>query len=438
MNATVLKRLLIAAISMIILTGCGLLSGVTYAVPRLFAQQPTLQVAQPAQPEVVAQAPADNPPAQPPAASNTVVQTTPLEQTYIQLYEKVNPSVVNIRVVEGVSTSSNNNQAPDLPFPQIPGLPNLPNGQGQPAIPAQAEGSGFIYDQNGYIVTNNHVVDGATKIVVTFYDGSEAAARLIGVDPSSDLAVIKVDVDPSMIVPVPLGSSDQVKVGQMVIAIGNPFGNNNSMTTGIVSGLGRMLSTNSSSPSGGQYSIPDMIQTDTAINPGNSGGPLLNLSGEVIGVNTAIATNVGTNSGVGYSIPADIIRQVVEQIIANGSVEHPWLGISGRTLNADLAKAMNLDPSTRGVLIAEVLPNGPSAQAGLQPSTQETTIDGIQTTVGGDVITAIDGQPVKVFDDLLGYIFGHSKVGDTITLDILRNGQPMQVQLTLQARPSGL
>ncbi len=434
MNATVVRRLIIGITLLVVLSGCSLLTGVSWALPTLLnAGQSAPAAAATAQPEVVARpSTVDNPPAQPPVVSgNATVQTTPLEQTYIQLYEKVNPSVVNIRVVEGAPAQSNQVQpTPDLPFP-------LPGNPGQ-AIPSQAEGSGFIYDQNGYIVTNNHVVDGATKIVVTFSDGSEAAAQLIGTDPSSDLAVVKVDVDPSMIVPVPLGNSDQLKVGQIVVAIGNPFGEKNSMTTGIVSGLGRMLATNSTSPSGGQYSIPDMIQTDTAINPGNSGGPLLNLSGEVVGVNTAIATNVGTNSGVGYAIPSDIIRQVAPQIINNGIVQHPWLGISGQTLNADLARAMNLDPSTRGVLVAEVLENGPAAAAGLQPSTKDAAIDGLQTTVGGDVITAIDGQPVKVFDDLLGYIIRHAQVGDSVTLDIIRNGQPMQVQVTLQARPTGL
>ncbi len=436
MNATVVRRLIIGITLLVVLSGCSLLTGVTWFLPRLLSpgQSAPAAVAT-AQPEVVAKpSNPNNPPAQPPVLSgNQTVQTTPLEQTYIQLYKQVNSSVVNIRVVEAAAAPQSGDQqpTPDFPFP----LPGNPGGQ---AIPSQAEGSGFVYDQNGYIVTNNHVVDGANKIVVTFYDGSEASARLIGTDPSSDLAVIKVDVDPSMIVPVPLGNSDQIEVGQIVVAIGNPFGENNSMTTGIVSGLGRMLATNSTSPSGGQYSIPDMIQTDTAINPGNSGGPLLNLNGEVVGVNTAIATSVGTNSGVGYAIPSDIVRQVVPQIIDNGMVQHPWLGISGQTLNADLAKAMNLDPSTRGVLVSDVLENGPAAQAGLQPSTQQAVIDGIPTTVGGDVITAIDGQPVKVFDDLLGYIIRHTGVGDTVTLDILRNGQPMQVQVTLQARPTGL
>ena len=435
MKATVLKRLSIALILLVGLTGCNLLSGVTVNVPRLIAPfQSTQVVLATSQPQVVAQPPANNPAPQPPVADNSVVQTGALEQMYIQLYQKVNPSVVNIRVVEGTTDQSNNNTNP---FGNIPGLPNG-QGQGQAPIPAQAEGSGFVYDSNGYIVTNNHVVVGATKIVVTFYDGSEAAARLIGTDPSSDLAVIKVDVDPSMIVPVPLGSSDQVQVGQIVIAIGNPFGENNSMTTGVVSGLGRMLRTDSTSPSGGQYSIPDIIQTDAAINPGNSGGPLLTLSGEVVGVNTAIATNVGTNSGVGYAIPSDIVKQVVPQIVEKGKVDHPWLGISGSTLNADMAKAMNLDASTRGVLVAEVLANGPAAKAGLKPSAQPTTIDGIQTTVGGDVITAINGQPVKIFDDLLGYIIRNTQVGDTVTLDIIRDGKPMQVQVQLEARPTGL
>lgn len=411
MKASLVKRLLAGLVVLIVLSGCGVLSGVPFTLPKL---------SPPAQPTPVVQEAR----VEPPAGSSAPVQTTTLEQAYIDIYSRVNPSVVNIRVVEGGPAQGNFN---------IPGFPELPNQEG---IPAQAEGSGFIYDQNGHIVTNNHVIEGAKRIVVTFSDGSEAAAEPVGADPSSDLAVIKVNVDASLLVPVSLGDSDQLKVGQVVVAIGNPFGLQNSMTTGIVSGLGRMLPTGAAAPSGGRYSIPDMIQTDAAINPGNSGGPLLNLNGEVVGVNTAIASNVGINSGVGYAVPAAIVKQVVPQLIAEQKVEYPWLGISGSTLNADVAKAMNLDASQRGVLVATVIANGPAERAGLKGSEKETTIDGLPAQIGGDVITAIDGQTVRVFDDLLGYIVRHTRVGDTVTLDIVRDGKPMQVPVTLEARPA--
>ncbi|HZU87048.1 MAG TPA: trypsin-like peptidase domain-containing protein [Anaerolineaceae bacterium] len=348
---------------------------------------------------------------------------TPSEQVLVALYETVNPSVVNIRVVmkaDAVSTDT-------LTIPNMPEIPGLPNQQD--IIPSQGQGSGFVYDQNGYIVTNNHVVENAERIIVTFYDGSEAEASLVGTDPGSDLAVIKVDVDPSMLTPVVLGDADTLKVGQSVVAIGNPFGLQNSMSTGIVSGLGRMLATS------GSYSIPDMIQTDTAINPGNSGGPLLNLQGQVIGVNTAIESQVRQSSGVGYAVPVSLIKLAVPEMIANGKVEHAWLGISGTTLNADLTKAMDLDAKTRGVLVAEVVKDSPAEKAGLKGSSTSVTVDGIDRQIGGDIITSIDGRPVKVFDDLLGYVFTHTRPGDTVTLSILRDGKQQEVKVTVEARP---
>lgn len=355
---------------------------------------------------------------------------TPSEQVLVGLYETVNPSVVSIRVVlkaEATSTQS-------FTLPDIPGMPNIPNitpntPDQQNTIPSQGQGSGFVYDAQGHIITNNHVVENAERIVVTFSDGSEAEASLVGTDPGADLAVIKVDVDPSMLFPVTLGDSEGLKVGQTVVAIGNPFGLQNSMSTGIVSGLGRMLDT------GGSYSIPDMIQTDTAINPGNSGGPLLNLQGQVIGVNTAIESQVRQSSGVGYAVPVSLVKLVVPDLIANGKTEHAWLGISGSTLNADLAKAMNLDAKTRGVLIGEVMKDSPSEKAGLQGSSTSVTVDGIDRQIGGDVITSVDGHPVKVFDDLLGYVFTHTKPGDMVTLNIIRNGQQQEIKVTVAARP---
>jgi len=354
-----------------------------------------------------------------------------LEEAFIGVYEDVNPAVVHIRVIGQESRSIN--QVPEFQFPGIPELPNMPQG----VIPSQSIGSGFVIDKQGHIVTNNHVVSGAERIVVTFYDGTEVKAELIGTDPNADLAVIKVDVDPDDLTVVPLGSSADLKVGQITVAIGNPYGLKNSMTTGIVSGLGRMLDASQSlTSSGSTYSIPDIIQTDTAINPGNSGGPLLDLDGTVIGVNTAIQSASGSNSGVGYAVPVDIVKRIVPQLIDSGKVVYPWIGISGTTINTDLSEAMNLDPGQKGVLIAEVVDGSPAEKAGLKGSSTTVKVDGYDVTVGGDIIMAVDGRKVRVFDDLLGYLVMNTSVGDTIDLQILRDGKEMTVELALEARPT--
>jgi len=355
------------------------------------------------------------------------------QEAYIQLYERVNPSVVNIRVV----LKPGSGRSVQLPFelPNIPGFPQIPTPEA-PTTPDQALGSGFVYDQNGHIVTNNHVVENAERIVVTFADGSEAGAQLVGADPDSDLAVIKVDAGAvQQLTPLPLGDSDALKVGQIVVAIGNPFGLQGSMSTGIISGLGRLLPAGAQAPGGAGYSIPDVIQTDTAINPGNSGGPLLNLQGEVIGVNTAIKSSVGVSSGVGYAVPSQIVALVIPELIENGSIEHPWLGITGRTLNADLATAMKLDPAQRGVLVAEVVSDSPAEKANLKGSAQDATIDGIPVKIGGDVIIRMDDRPIKGFDDLLVYIYRNTRPGQTVSLTILRDGKEQEVSVTLAARP---
>ncbi len=366
------------------------------------------------------------------APQASLLDASSLQQAFIGLYDRVNPSVVNVRVV--LQEDAQSGGIPDFNF-DIPGFPELPTPELPQGGPQVSQGSGFVYDTAGHIVTNNHVVDGADRIVVTFSDGTEAAATLIGADPDSDLAVIKVNVDSSELRPVTLGSSDALQVGQIVIAIGNPFGLEGSMTTGIVSGLGRLLPAGAQTPGGQRYSIPDIVQTDAAINPGNSGGPLLDLEGSVIGVNTAIESPTRASSGVGYSVPVDIVKQVVPELIENGKVEHPWLGISGQTISADLARAMNLDPDQRGILIQEVIDSSPSAQAGLQGSTTETTIDGVPLRIGGDVIVGVDDQTVKVFDDLLSYIVRKTKVGQTVTLRVLRDGKAQDVQVALAARP---
>jgi 2-alkenal reductase len=366
-----------------------------------------------------------------PSTTGQNVVTTSQDQLYEGLYTKINPSVVNITVIEGTATGGGSSRL--NPFGN--GTP-APNGNGNGQGVAMALGSGFVYDAQGDIVTNNHVVAGATKITVTFADGVEAAATVVGASPDADLAVIKVQAPANELHPLTLGASDALKVGEGVVAIGNPFGQAGSMSTGIVSGLGRLLADGGTSASGGNYSIPDIVQTDAAINPGNSGGPLLDLSGNVIGVNTAIDSATGSNSGVGYAIPADIVAQVAPALIKNGKYQAPYLGISGVTLGSDLATANKLDANTRGVLVADVTTGGPAAKAGLKGSTQSTTVDGLPTVIGGDVIVSVDGQAVKQFDDLLSYLFRHTAVGQQITLGVLRGGQTTNVTITLGARPT--
>ncbi len=361
--------------------------------------------------------------------------------TFVNIYERVNPSVVNIQVIGSAPLFS----LPDLPEGHPPADPGNPDDAPDAPVPPQdvpsgGQGSGFIYDSQGHIITNNHVVADADKITVIFFDGTEADATVVGTDPASDLAVIRVEgVDASLLRPVTLGDSDSLRVGEIVSTIGNPFGLDGSMSTGIIAGVGRLLPSGASAPGGGRFNIPDIIQTDSVINPGNSGGPLLNLKGEVIGVNTAIATN-GFNiqpsfGGVGYVVPSNIVKEVVPELIENGKIAHPWLGIAGGTLLSAYAEAMNLDPDQRGVLVNEVLKDSPAGKAGLVGSNQEVTIDGFPAQIGGDVITQIDDQPILEFDDLLAYIVRQTKPGQEVTLTILRDGEQMQVEVTMEARP---
>ena len=351
---------------------------------------------------------------------------TDFETALENVYAQVDPSVVAIEVVT--------QQSATLRTPSIPGfrgqLPQLPQAPTQ-----QALGSGFVWDTQGNIVTNNHVVANASKITVTFVDGTMAQAKLVGADPDSDLAVVKVDLPASQLRPVQVADSTQVKVGQFAIAIGNPFGEENTMTTGIVSALERTLPTGSDTAAGPSYTIPDIIQTDAPINPGNSGGVLLNSDGKVIGVTAAIESATRASSGVGFAIPSAIVQKVVPALIKTGHFDHPYLGISGGTLTPSLAQAMNLKADQRGALVGSVTRGGPAEKAGLRGSTQSATIDGQSVNVGGDVIIAFNGTPVKTFDDLVAYL-ARTDVNQTITLTILRDGKQQAIQVTLAPRPS--
>ena len=380
----------------------------------------------------------DEQPASPAPLTNTTQTLISEEQTLIDLYERVNPSVVHVQVmINANGSATDSDQIPSLPdLPQLPGFPDLPNLQPFNQGPQQGLGSGFVYDHDGHIITNNHVVADADKITVIFSDDTEVNATIIGTDPDSDLAVLKVDLPADQLQPVTLGDSDSLKVGQFLVAIGNPFGLDGSMSTGIVSGLGRQLPSSAQTPTGQAFTIPDIIQTDAAINPGNSGGPLLNLQGEVIGVNTAIATNNGTFSGIGYAVPAATVKHVVPELIDNGRVEHPWLGISGTTLNRILAQAMDLSEGQRGALVVTVVADGPADKANLRGSDTTATIDGLDIPVGGDIITQIDNVPVTEFDDLLTYIVNDTKVGQTVTLQVLRDNEALEITVKLEARPT--
>ena len=293
----------------------------------------------------------------------------------------------------------------------------------------QGAGSGFVLDDQGHIVTNNHVVAGATAVTVVFFDGTEAAAEIVGVDPDSDLAVIRAENLPEGVHPLPLGDSDTVAVGEWVTAIGNPFGLGTSMSVGIVSATGRMIASGAT-----PFSIPEAIQTDAAINPGNSGGPLLNLRGEVVGVNAQIATaGTNANSGVGFAIPANVVRRVVPALIADGLYQWPWLGITGDSVNLLVAEANGL-PSQHGAYLHGVVGGGPAEQAGLRGSTGTEMVNGVPVPVGGDVVIAAEGEPVNNFTDLLAITSRHAP-GETLDLTVWREGAEQAVTLTLQPRP---
>jgi serine protease Do len=349
-----------------------------------------------------------------PAAGTGVADS--LQATLEQLYKQVNPSVVSIMVIENATTTS-----------------SLGSVQGAQTV----LGSGFVWDKQGHIVTNNHVVTGAGQISVLFADGTIVAATVVGTDVNSDLAVLKVDMSADALQPVQVADSTQVQVGQLAIAIGNPFGEQGTMTQGIVSALGRTLPVQSgTTTTGATYDIPDVIQTDASINPGNSGGVLINDQGQLIGVTAAIESPVNASSGVGFAIPSVIVQKVVPALISTGHYDHPYLGISGTDMTPDLAKAMGLNPGQRGALVVDVTSGGPADKAGLKGSTKQATINGVSTHVGGDIIIGVDGQPVQVFDDLLSYLARNTDVGQKITLTILRNGQQMNIDLTLGARPA--
>jgi S1-C subfamily serine protease len=353
---------------------------------------PTLQpTAAPAQPAL----PVENTP----ITSQPGVSAQDLEDKLIDLYARVNPSVVHILVYTS--------QDEYVPL---------------------GSGSGFVYNEDGYIVTNNHVVEDGGEFEVVFFDGSRRRADVIGTDVDGDLAVIKVDSLPDSARVIELGDSDQLKVGQLVIAIGNPFGEQGSMSMGIVSGLGRSLeSQRQLDTSGGRYSLPQVIQTDAPINPGNSGGPLINLDGQVVGINSAIRSTTGVNSGVGFSIPSNAVTRIVPKLITEGAYTYSYIGVQIQSLNLNTQELFGLT-QVQGAYVTGVTEGGPAADAGLVPAD-------LNDGTGGDLIVAIDGQPILDTESLIAYLVFHTEVGQTINLTVIRGGETVSVPLTLGARP---
>jgi serine protease Do len=312
-------------------------------------------------------------------------------------------------------------------------------------------GSGFVFDSQGHIVTNNHVIYGGTNVTVTFTNGTIYTAEVVGTDVFSDIAVLKLDSKEEQetpqgvekgLIPLPLGNSSMLSIGEEVAAIGNPFGLTGSMTTGVVSGLGRLLpiqTTNITTiPGAGAFSIPNIIQTDAAINPGNSGGPLLNKNGEVVGLNTAGLLSGQFSSGIGFSIPSDTLGRIVPALIANGTYLHPWIGVAGPDIIPEIALALGLGEA-RGFLVTEIAPGSPADKSGIRGGDMPVTnITGFEELrLGGDIIMNVDNQKVNKTDDLLSYIETNKQVGDTVTMTILRDGNLIEIDLVLGARPIG-
>jgi serine protease Do len=338
------------------------------------------------------------------------------------IYAKVNPSVVSISVRVPASSSV------VVPIDPRRSQPSQPGQQYQ-----YGAGSGWVYDNRGHIVTNAHVVDNADQITVTFSDGAQFRARIVGVDADSDLAVIQVQGDAAQYAqyaPLTLADSDKVQVGEYAIAIGNPFERAGTLTLGIISATGRSVQ-----GAVGNYVIPNAIQTDAAINPGNSGGPLLDANGNVIGVNQQIAAEVRQASGVAFAIPSNLVKVVADKLIADGKVEHSYLGIGGGTVTLDIIEAMNLPNTTRGAYISQVTAGSPAARAGLRAGTLSES-NGSATLTGGDIITKVDDQIVRSFEDLTGYLYMRTEPGQVVRLTVLRDGKETVLSVTLGARPA--
>lgn len=353
------------------------------------------------------------------------------EEVINRIYETALPSIVQIRVTRKLGEESSP--------PGSPGVPGLPPGserfRDMPGAPEEffrrGSGSGFIWDEKGRIVTNHHVIAGADRVTVIFSDRTEVDAVVLGSDPDSDLAVLQIDVADAATQPIALADSDSVKVGQMAAAIGSPFGQEFTITTGIISALGRTIRSGNSA-----FSVPKVIQTDAPINPGNSGGPLLDRLGRVVGVNSQIISRSGSSAGVGFAIPINAAKRVVPVLIAEGKYEYAWLGISGSTLSPDVAALMDLPRDTQGVLVVAVNADGPSDTADLQGSDRTVESEGIDYPIGGDIIVSINEVATAEMDDLISYLIDNTRPGDEVALEVIRGEERQNIKVTLGTRPS--
>lgn len=385
-------------IKMIFVLSALLLSILACRIPPVFTQ-----------PDPVEKTPVSAPerdPAQPLMPPSYVIpDEVLLQDSLVQIYQSVSPGVVSIQVYSGVGSGI---------------------------------GSGFVIDKEGHIVTNYHVVEQAEQVEVHFPSGLKVYGEVIGEDLDSDIALIEVDVDPGVLYPLTLADSNQVRVGQTVVAIGNPYGLDGTMTTGIVSARGRTLESIRQAESGSYFSAGDLIQTDATINPGNSGGPLLNLSGEVIGVNRAIQTggpSIGSvsNTGIGFAVSSNILQLVLPSLKRGETYDYPYLGLSSLpTLTLTQAEILDL-PQATGAYVVDVVKGGPADEAGIRYGTKSSQIAGLYT--GGDLIVGVDGREILQFSELLSYLMLNKKPGETITLTVLRNGEMLDLTVTLGERP---
>jgi S1-C subfamily serine protease len=398
------RRWILLVPLVVILAGCSMpnaLSDLIFPSPTAL---PTAVPTATAAPQPTAVPPVAGTP--PPAVANLLN----LEQEIIEVYQSVGMGVVNI---------TNRSFAYD--FFMRP-------------VPQEGSGSGMVYDQEGHIITNYHVIEDADELLVTLPDETTVSAEVVGADPSNDLAVLRVDVSSELLHPIPLGQSDDLRVGQFVVAIGNPFGFERTLTVGVVSALGRVIE----SPD--ERFIGEIIQTDAAINPGNSGGPLLDLSGRVIGMNTAIFSPSQASAGIGFAVPVDTVRRVVPELIARGYYPHPWLGLSYVwNLSPDRAQILReagMDvPVEEGVLILEISADSPAAQAGLRGGQDRVRLGRTVLLIGGDILTAIDGEPIATSRDLLRFLDTQTLVGQTIQITVWRDGQEVTLPVTLDEQP---
>ena len=330
----------------------------------------------------------------------TVGEVTGIERSYeyslIDIFEKSEESIVQVSVLRGESEGG--------------------------------MGSGFVYSDEGYVITNQHVVQDAQKVMITFLDGEAYIGNVVGSDRDLDIAVVKVEPTNTYLQPIKIGDSSELKVGEKIAAIGNPFGLSGSMTAGIVSQMGRLL------PQETGYSIPDVIQTDAAINPGNSGGPLINMKGEVVGINTAIQSATGEFSGIGFAVPSNTVKKVVPVLIENGEFKHPWMGISGTDVDPELAEVRELK-SSKGFLVVSVIEGSPAETAGLLGVTETEERDGREFALDGDIILSIDGETVRKISDILVHLQREKSVGDEMVLSVNRNGEMLELTMILEERP---